>query len=148
MLFLQGLIASNTNIGSSAIWGPLIGLIVAFMFVFFLIMLGVYIYLSLAFMAIAKKAKLSAPGLAWIPGIGPAIIAFRASKMHWWPWLLLIGMIIPIVGSIALVVFAVYSVIWSWKMFEVVKRPGYWAILAILPIVNLILYGIAAWSKN
>jgi len=114
-----------------------------------------YVYTSLAFMAIAKKAKLDSPGLAWIPGVGPLIIAFQASGMHWWPWLLLLSILImwiPILGwlayIIAMIIFGVYAIIWQWKMFEAVNKPGWWAILCIISPLNLIFWGIAAWSKK
>ncbi len=110
--------------------------------------IGLYILMSFAYMAIGKKAKLNTPGLAWIPGIGPLIIAFQTSKMHWWPWLLIIGMFIPVVGFIANLAFTVFVIIWHWKMFEAVKKPGWWAILYIIPLVGLIMVCIAAWSKK
>lgn len=138
--------------GAGGFLAVILGMLVAFLVIGLLL----WIYLALAFMAIGRKAKDPLAGLAWIPFIGPSLIAFRASKMHWWPWLLLIvGAFIPYissslswVGSIASIIFGVYSIIWSWKMFEVVKKPGWWAILCIIPVLNLILYGIAAWSKN
>jgi len=118
-----------------------------------IIAIALWVYQSLAFMAIGRKAKLKYPGLAWIPAIGPMIIAYQASKMHWWPWLLWISIIfafIPVlvfVYVICVLILAVYSIIWQWKMFEAVKRPGWWSLLCLIPIVNLVLWGIAAWGK-
>ena len=128
--------------------GSLATVLALFAGVFLVVWLAVYIYLSFAFMAMAKKAKLSTPGLAWIPGVGPIIIAYQASKMHWWPWLLIIGMFIPIIGALFSLAFAVYFIIWLWKLFEKIRRPGWWAILCIIPVVNLVLIGIAAWSDE
>lgn len=119
------------------------------MLVFFMIASAImYVYMGFAFMAIAKKARLSTPGLAWIPGIGPAIIAYQTSGMHWWPWLLLIGMIIPFINFIAMPIFGIFVVIWQWNMFEAIDKPGWWAILCIISPLNLIFWGIAAWSKD
>lgn len=119
------------------------------MFAFFMIVsVAMYVYMGFAFMAIAKKARLNAPGLAWIPGFGPLIIAFQTSDMHWWPWLLIIGMFIPFIGIIASIIFGIYAVIWQWKMFETVGKPGWWAILCLISPLNLIFWGIAAWSKK
>ncbi len=132
----------------SLIAGGLWAAIMAMIFIFTIIAIGLYIYLGFVFMAIGKKAKLKSPGLAWIPAVGPLIIAYQTSKMHWWPWLLLIGYVIPIVGWIATLAFWVFSIIWMWKMFETVKKPGWWAILMLIPIVGLIMIGIAAWSKK
>jgi len=123
-----------------------LGLIVVLLV--FVFLLAIYVYTSFAYMAIARKAKDKMPGLAWIPSVGPALIAFRSAGMHWWPWLLLIGIVIPYVGFLALIAFAVFNVVWHWKLFEKLGRPGWWAILTCIPIVNLVMIGIAAWGKK
>jgi hypothetical protein len=126
--------------------------------VFAIVGIAIYIYLSFAFMRISQKANISAPGLAWIPGFGPIIQAFRISGMHWWPWLLLMtGFfgIIPIVGIIIYILgiatFFVFTIIWLWKMYEAVDKPGWWSLLGLIPFIGgliaLITIGIAAWSK-
>lgn len=122
------------------------------LFFFFIFAIAMYVYMGFAFMVIGRKAKLKTPELAWIPFIGPHLIAFQASKMHWWPWLLWSTLLISwipllnVIYLIAILVFAVYGVIWQWKMFERIKRPGWWALLCLIPLVNLVLYGIAAWG--
>ena len=126
----------------------LLALIAGMIVVFTIISIAMYIYMGFAYMAIGRKAKLKTPELSWIPGLGPLILAFQASKMHWWPWLLLIGMFIPFVNFIASLLFMVFAIIWHWKLFEAVKRPGWWAILLLIPIVGLVMVGIAAWSKK
>ncbi|MDG5816830.1 hypothetical protein QA601_17165 [Chitinispirillales bacterium ANBcel5] len=118
----------------------------AFWITYFVVVTLGYIYISFAFMVIGKKAKLSHPGLAWIPGLGMFIVAFQASKMHWWPWLLLIGFLIPFVNVVALILFLVYSIIWDWKMFQAINKPGWLALLLFVPIVNFVIMGIAAWE--
>jgi hypothetical protein len=115
---------------------------------FTLIVIGLYIYMSFAFMAIAKKAKLKNPGLAWIPGVGPTIIAYQTSKMHWWPWLLLIGTLIPAIGGLFSLAFFVFTIIWMWKMFEAIKQPGWWSIFILIFPIWLVFIGVAAWSKK
>jgi hypothetical protein len=143
MLFLQDGVVMDPSLGALA------GILAAFMVVFAIVGVVLWIFLSLAFMKIAKRLGQSMPGLAWIPGIGPLIVAYRASGMHWWPWLLLIGYVIPLVNFIFAIAFAVFSIIWMWKMLEALGRPGWWAILiAIIPVVNLILIGIAAWGGS
>jgi hypothetical protein len=132
------------NSMSSGLWAFLAGMLL----LVFILAIAVYIYMGFAFMTIGKKAKLKTPELAWIPGVGPLIIAFQISKMHWWPWLLIIGMFIPFVNPIFTIVFVVFVVIWEWKMFEKLKRPGWWALLCLIPIVNFVLYGVAAWDKK
>jgi hypothetical protein len=146
-LFLE----TASIMGSEGASDMLSVLAAAFLAVFLVVLVAgflIYIYMSLAYMAIAKKANNPHPAIAWIPGVGPLIIAFQASKMHWWPWLLLIGYFIPVVSIFAALAFAVFSVIWSWKLFEAIGKPGWWAILMMIPLVNLVILGIAAWSKN
>ncbi|MFT4261626.1 MAG: hypothetical protein ACMXX9_04305 [Candidatus Woesearchaeota archaeon] len=110
--------------------------------------LVIYVYLGFAFMAIGKKAKLKTPALAWIPWVGPIIIAFQASKMDWWPWLLLIGLVVPYLNFIAYLAFVVFAFMWMWKMFEAINKPGWWALTFLIPIVGFIFAGIAAWGKD
>ena len=128
-------------------------LAVVFLVILFIICVGVWLYTSFAYMAIAKKAKLKSPssGIAFIPIIGPAILSSKIAKMHWWPILLLIGIIIPFVNWLFMLAFTIFMIVWMWKTFEAIKKPGWWAILMIIPLVNiiyLILLGVAAWSKR
>lgn len=143
--FLTGLAISKLGIPSGGALPAIFSS--ALMIILFV---ALYIYFSLAFYAIAKKNKQSSPGLAWIPGVGPLIVSYKGSKMHWWPWLLIIGFIIPILNIIAMILFAIYSIIWTWKLFEAIDKPGWWSIFSIIPILDivyLVFIGIAAWSK-
>jgi hypothetical protein len=36
---------------------------------------------------------------------------------------------------------------WQWKMFEAIKKPGWWALICLITPINFILYGVAAWSE-
>ena len=107
----------------------------------------VYVLSSLIFYALAKKAKDNSPGLSWIPIIGPTLISFRSSKMHWWPWLLLILFFIPLVNIFAWMIFSIFSIVWLWKLMEAVGRPGWWALLVLIPFVGIIVLAVAAWGK-
>ncbi len=125
-----------------------------------LIGLGVYIYSSFAFMYLGKRAKIKHPGLAWIPGIGSVLVAFFAMKKAkatpWWiligsaagylvgflfialgalvHWLVLVGLLLILASAVGIIYFAVHGYIWTWKLFEKVKRPGWWA---LIPLINL-----------
>ncbi len=159
-MFLETLYAAaNFTRDEVLVEGLAGGAIVAALFAIFISMIfiwiAIYVYMGFAYQSIAKKVKIKSPGLAWIPCIGPLIIAYKASNMKSWPWWLLASIIlmpIPILGivivMIALFIFYIYSVIWHWKMFKKVGKPGWWAILSIISPLNLIFIGIAAWSKK
>jgi len=131
------------------------GALLFFLLFSILVFLAMYVFLSLTFSSMGKKANLNHPNLAWVPGFGPFIVAFQASGMSWWPWLLLIAYIpifieilaIQIISAIALIVFFIYSIVWDWKLLKSINKPGWWAILFLIPIINFIFMGIAAWSK-
>lgn len=145
-LFLQSL-AIDTGDAPPLVF--LVALAAALGILLFLaVTLMIYLYFSFAYFAIGKKAKLKSPGLAWIPLFGPLIIAYKTSRMPWWPWLLIIGYLIPFVNVFAGLAFAIFTIVWHWKMFEKIGRPGWWSILILIPIVNLVIIGIAAWSKK
>ena len=55
------------------------------------------------------------------------------------------GAFMPAVGGLAVAAIMVF--LW-WKIAEVLKRPGWWGILMIIPIVNLVFMGILAWGKR
>ena len=133
--------------------GVLAGVGTALLIVYFLVLIALYVYSALAFSRIATKAgKEDKRWIAWIPGVGPAILSNIISEKHWWPWLLLIGFWIPFLNIALIIAFAVFSIIWMWKTYEAVGRPGWWAIMPIIPIVgwilNLVFIGIAAWGNS
>src|SRR3989344_2025487 len=145
LLFLQTAPIAGTplDLGGnplSSILGPLIGI-----FIFFILAaIVLYIYLSIAYSKIGSKVGLSNPGIAWMPQGGPIAVIFESSKMHWWPFLVLtlglvlgyILMMLSIVGSaiigvigsivmiVTIIIFAIMSVIWHWKTYEAIGKPG------------------------
>jgi len=170
--------SSNLTAGNNlpAEFTKVIAILAAFFLILFVLAVILYVYTSFAFMAIAKRAKYSHPGIAWIPGVGPLIVTNRISGMHWWPFLLFIGCVIPFISGFFSIAIWVFSIIWLWKTFEELKRPGWWAIVPpittvlgmilvligifLLPIMfvgfgiiligmilHLVFIGIAAWSR-
>lgn len=119
--------------------------------VFGLLFLVIWIYQGFAWMKIAEKTKTSNGWLAFVP-VGNMVLLANIAKMHWWPVLLLLAMIIPFLNFVAFVVLLVFMYIWMWKSFERVGRPGWWPLLGLIPavgtIIYLILLGIAAWGKK
>lgn len=117
----------------------------------FIMSLAAYVYISFAGMTIGRKAKVTNPGLAWIPGLGTALIFRKVAKMHWWPFLLIIGFFIPILNFIAMPLFAVYFFIWWWKTSEARGFPGWTVLLTLIPFLGgiwqFVQIGILAWRK-
>jgi len=149
-MFLENLVLNYSASDGTGAMTALLGLILGALVFFLIVAIGVYIYTSLAFMALAKKTKVKPAGIAWIPYIGPALIASKISRMHWWPLLLILACWIPFIGMIAGIVLVVYLFIWMWKTFEAVGKPGWWVLLALIPfvgwVVYLVLLGVAAWG--
>lgn len=131
--------------------GLFFGLLLAYLIFMIIIYIAIYIYTSLAYMKLAKKTNTEPAWLAWIP-IANLYLHSKMAGMHWWPMLLLIGLVIPFVNFAVMIVLIVFIVIWNWKIFEKVGRPGWWAIFMIVPFVGtiifLVLLGIAAWGKS
>lgn len=123
----------------------------AFVLLIIIIGIAVYVYTSLAWMSIAKKTKTHPTWLAWIP-VANLYQRSKIARMHWWPILLIIVGMIPIIGFFASIALMVFLIIWNWKAFERVHRPGWWALFLIIPIIGwvvyLILLGIVAWGNN
>ena len=129
----------------------LFALIAAFLLIFIIIGLALYIYTSLAWMTIAKKTKTHPTWFAWIP-IASMYQRSQIAKMHWWPLLPIIAGILPIIGPFASLALFVFMITWTWKSFERVGKPGWWSLFILIPIFGwityLILLGTVAWGKK
>ena len=125
-------------------FGSLFALIGAFILVFIIIFIAIYIYFALALMAIANKTKTKKGWLAFIPIANVYLMTQIAKLPGWYTFALLLGLI-PFIGSIALIIFFIY--LW-WKISERISRPGWWGILLVIPIVNLVIIGVMAWGNG
>ncbi len=105
--------------------------------------LALYIYFAVALMTIAKKTKTPNGWLAFIP-IANVYLMTQIAGLPAWYTLAILLPIIPIVGAIAMMVAMVYF--W-WKIAEAIKKPGWWGLLILVPIANLVIVGIMAWGK-
>ncbi len=146
-MFLESLTNfSNAGFSNAGALAGLFAIGGMLLFFFLLTAIGIYVYTSFAYMKIAKRNKQETPGLAWIPVVGKPLVALKAAKMHWWPLIILILYFVPFLAPIAGIAFAVFSIIWNWKMMEAIGRPGWWAIFMLIAPVYWVLLGIAAWS--
>ena len=115
--------------------------IMLFVFVIFLILF--YVYTALVLMSIAKKTKQEKSWLAWIPIANLYLMTKIASAPWWITIILLVSIFIPFIGIIIVLGISVW--LW-WKIAEVRGKPGWWGLLMLIPIVNLIIMGVIAWS--
>jgi len=132
----------------------------AIIFVIFLV-LAIYIYSSIALMKIAKRTNTPNAWLAWIPYANMFLTAKIAQK-HWWSNLLIFvptilgfisnNVIFNTINYLAIISFLIFVTIWWWKICERLGKPGWWAIITIIPIIgwawSLIMLGILAWGKE
>jgi len=164
-LFLQNAV-QEVSVFNQTDLATLFTFMAIYVSIVFIVSIGVYIYTSMAFVSIAKKAKYKKPNLVWIPFVGKPLVMARISRMNPWPiWLYLtplvnvlvffisvpIGIMFFFLSFLAFVAFTVFYFIWNWKTFEEIGRPGWWVLLALIPSVGPIIYfimlGIAAWSE-
>jgi len=162
MLFLEDLSNLTLQAGDISGIGTFFAWILAFVMILVVILIIFYIYSSLTLMIVAKRTKTKNAWFAWIPFLSFYLMS-KIAKKHWWPVLLLIipilfsfltaNSIISVIDTIALIVFTVFSTIWMWKICEIRNRPGWWAIIVLIPIIGFpiwwfIMWGILAWSKK
>lgn len=107
----------------------------AFMMVFVVIGLALYIYFALALQTIAKKTNTENPWLAWIPIINIVLMLMIAKKPIWW----IVLFLIPLVNIVIAIL------VWM-AIAEARNKPNWWGILMIVPVVSLIVPGYLAWS--
>jgi len=126
----------------------------------------IYLYLALAYSKISKKAKLNNPGIAWMPYMGVLAVIFESAEAHWWPFLVstiglllsaLLGFLGVIYGStlstlssvvlaLSLIVFGIMTIIWHWKTYEVVGKPGWWILITV--VITCISYALMYIGNN
>tara|TARA_Y100000310_G_C20462824_1_gene706181 strand:+ start:150 stop:782 length:633 start_codon:yes stop_codon:yes gene_type:complete len=132
--------------------GGFMGAFIGIFVVVILVFLALYLYLSIAYSKIGSKAGLNSPGIAWMPYGGWLAVIFESSKMHWWPFLMLvlglaggyllmlssfaIGSAMMILSSIILfatmIVFGIMNIVWHWKTYEAVGKPGWWILVSVI----------------
>ena len=135
------------GLGGSAIPGIGLGLAAlggVLLFTWVIIGLAIYIYTAIALMAIAKKLKVKNGWLAFIPIANIYLMTQLADISGWWTFAIL-AVFIPVIGYIALLAGMIFL---YWRIAESVKKPGWWGIFMIIPIVGWILLGIMAWGKK
>jgi len=105
------------------------------MLVVLVLVLGLYIYMSLALQTIANKTGTANAWLAWIPVVNLFLLLSIAKKPLWWFLLFLI----PLVNLIFLVI------VWM-EVAKACRKPDWLGVLMIVPLVNIVLPGYLAWA--
>ena len=130
--------------GAVSFFGGVLGaLFVAGIIIAILSGIALYVYTALCYRALSlrlgyKKGR----WLAWIPIINIMFLVPILAKKDWkWGFMFLV----PIANI-------VFCIIWHWKIFERVGRPGWWTLLMFIPkvgcIVFLVMLGIASFGKR
>jgi hypothetical protein len=119
--------------------------------------LVLYVFMAICLMFIAQKTDTKYPWLAWIPIANVFLMAMIAKKPWWWALIVVLaygiaagtingaaswlGWILDIAG----IVFTI--LIWI-AICQARNRPGWWVVLLFIPIVNLVIIGVLAFSKK
>jgi hypothetical protein len=122
----------------------MLGLAAGFLVVLIVVLIALYIYSALALMTIAKRINVEPAWLAWIP-IANIYLMTKMAGVPWWTMLVILVSWIPLIGPLAM---AAAMVWWFWKISEKRGKDGWWGILMIIPIANLVIMGILAWGKD
>jgi len=104
----------------------------------------IYVYFALALMTMAKRLKTPNAWLAWIPIANFYLITQMAKQDGLWTLAILLSLI-PMVGPILLLVVTIW---FMWIIVERIKFPGWTSLLLIIPVVNIIMWGVWAWYKK
>ncbi|MFH1589377.1 MAG: hypothetical protein ABIB43_02310 [archaeon] len=143
-IFMSALVSAQEPVlfdsMDAGMWGLLVGLDIAFV----IVAIALYVYQAFALMAIAKKTKTPMGWLAWIPIANIYLMTQIAGLNGLWTLAILLYLV-PWAGAVAFLAIMIW---WWWRISEARKFPGWVGILMIIPIVNLVMMGVLAWSDN
>jgi len=112
-------------------------LFAGFLTVILAVAIGAYIFAALCLYLIAKKLNVAEAWAAWVPILQVWPFLTSAGKPCWWVILLLIPLVNAFVG------------VYLWMCIaENLGRNKWLGLLMLLPIVNFILMGVFAFSKD
>ena len=142
---------------------------------YYIVCIAVYVWFSLCLHIIAKKTDTRHPWLAWIPIANFYLMCKVAGKPGWWTVLLCLPLILAVPVSFAsimlifwamageipawimpLFVVEIFLGLFSWALFIIIwmaiakarYKPSWLGILMIIPIANLVIPGILAFSDG
>jgi hypothetical protein len=122
-----------------------------------LIVVGIilYIYMAICLQTIAKKTSTPYGWLAWIPIANIFLMAMVAKKPWWWALIIVLADVIAsffmsgqfawLAGILSIIVLVFFILIWV-GICQARNKPAWWTILLLIPVVNLVMLGILAFS--
>ncbi len=135
MLYFLQLIGQNAD--EAAVDAAAGGIAFGMCCLYWIFIIGFYVYMALALQTIAKKLGATDKSWwAWIPIMNVLLMLELANKELWW----LVLLFIPIVNI-------VISVIVWMAIAEARGKPSWWGIMMIVPVMNIIAPGYIAWSE-
>ncbi|MFC1942509.1 DUF5684 domain-containing protein [Chloroflexota bacterium] len=96
----------------------------------------VYLWIAFCVQTIAKKTNTPNEWLAWIPIANAYLLCKMAGMSGWWT----LAIFVPLLNIVMMI-------IWWWSVAEKRNKPGWLGILMIIPVLNLIVPGILAFSE-
>jgi len=93
-----------------------------------------FAWIAACLYVIAKKTNTENPWLAWIPVANLVPACLIAGRPWWWGFLFAISLVNLI--TIEIVV---------WKTFERRNKPGWLALLMLVPVANMVILSILAF---
>lgn len=132
---------ANTHLDKKAVvvrgWTPDVTASLTVIGIAAFIIIIIYVYLSLCLYLIAKKAGVKNAWLGWVP-VANVFLMCAISKISYW-WLL--ALFVPFLNILVMLY------IW-YKITMSLGKPGWLAILLIVPVVHYIVMGYLAFSKT
>jgi len=139
-IFAKGMISEELLM--STFYGGVVGAIIALGIIFAVFSsIALYVYIAFTWMTIAKKLKCKYYWLAWIPVANFFLLPLILKKKWTWGFMVLI----PVANL-------VFFILWTWKIFEKRKYPGWISLSIIIPKIGGLLYlialGFVAWKDK
>ena len=127
-----------------------LALVAGILFFVLLWMLALHIYKAIVLMVVAKKTNTPNGWLAFIP-VAHLFLKTQIAKVHWAFMFIPIAAFalgyVPVVGPL---IFWATLFIWNgfifWKICEARGKPGWWGILMVIPLINLVMLALLAWQ--
>jgi len=132
-----------------------------------LVAVASYIYFAVCLMFLGRKTQTPHRWMAWVPVLNFLLLCRIARKPNWWVIFVVLPIIfnlftfyfvssenvlfvlilslIQILTSLALIIITI--ILWV-SVAKMRGKPAWWGFLTIIPIVNLVIMGILAFSNK